>query len=269
MSRRHARLHAASGRRADRRRRLAEGQARQAQYAAGVPPVRLCRHRQDDACEAHCPGRRRRGAVRRLHRQGRAGHAQQGLPRRLHHPQPDLSHRREQRRDADLRIVARRARRRGEAHHHRRMLDGRCGDGQGPDVVRRAAARARRSGAIAAGPGRRLLHGLRARRHAHRGAPAGAGRSDRAAVHGHPRRPPARARQDRPHRGRTPDRPRSAARARSRPGAGRPQCDAPRLQHAHARAPRLRGGAAASPATSSSACATTAARACSTADCGA
>ena len=42
------------------------------------------------------------------------------------------------------------------------------------------------------------------------------------------------------------ERPRSAARARSRPGAGRAQRHAARLQHAHARAARLRGQTAGS-----------------------
>ena len=61
---------------------------------------------------------------------------------------------------------------------------------------------------------------------------------------------------------------RSATRARRRPGAGRPQRHAARLQHPHARAPRLCRPAADRPATSSSACATTGARACSTAGSG-
>ena len=53
--------------------------------ASGLPPVRLCRHRQDHPRPPHRGGRRRRGRVRRLYRQGRARHAQQGLratPRR-------------------------------------------------------------------------------------------------------------------------------------------------------------------------------------------
>ena len=172
---------------------LAEGQAGQRRHAAALPPVRLCRHRQDHARQAHRRGRRRQGPVRGLHRQGRAGDAQQGLRRRLHHPQPDLPGARERRGDAELRAVGRRAGLEGQAHRHRRMLDGRRRARPRPDVVRRAAAGARRSGATAADPGRRLLHRRRARRHADRGAPAGAERSDRAAVDGRPRRPAARA----------------------------------------------------------------------------
>src|SRR6185312_12018946 len=54
---RHDQLHPASGFRAESRRRLAQGQAGQERHAAGVPPVRLCRHRQD---HAGAPYRRRR-----------------------------------------------------------------------------------------------------------------------------------------------------------------------------------------------------------------
>ena len=61
---------------------------------------------------------------------------------------------------------------------------------------------------------------------------------------------------------------RSAARDGRRPGAGRAQQHAPRLQHAGAAEAEHRGSACRSPATSWSACATTARRACSTAGCG-
>ena len=97
-----------------------------------------------------------------------------GCARRLHHPQPDLPDARERRRGAELRSVGRGAGLEGQAHRHRRMLDGRRRARPRPDVVRRAAAGARRSGATAADPGRRLLHRRRARRDADRGAPAGA-----------------------------------------------------------------------------------------------
>ena len=139
-----------------------------------------------DAC-------RRRGEIRRLHRQGGLGDARQGLPRRLHHPWPDLPRARERRGGAELRPVGRGAGLQGRPHRHRRMLHGRCRARPRSALVRRAAAGARRSGATAADPGRRLLHRGRARRHAHRGAPAGAGRPDRAAVDGHPRRRISRA----------------------------------------------------------------------------
>ena len=117
--------------------------------------------------------------------------------------------------------------------------------------------------------GARLLHRCRTGRHAHRGAPAGRERSDRQAVDGRARRPRPRAgRLWRNARGRK-ERARSAARDRRRPGAGRPQQHAARLQRADARAARLHRRHCPRPATSWCACATTAARDCSTARCGA
>ena len=237
-------------------------------HAAGVPPVRLCRHRQDDARAPHRRGRRGRGEIRRLHRQGGAGHAQQGLRRRLHHPLADLPRARDARRAADLRAVGRRTGLQGEADHHRRMLDGRRRARPRPDVVRLPAAGARRPGAAAADPGRRLLHQRRARCDAHGSSPAGAGRSDRAAVDGRTRRTRHRSRRLWRDRGRPPQRARSGARDAGRPGAGRPQQHAARLQHAHPREAGHHRSSARSPATSSCACATTARRRCSTADCG-
>ena len=65
---------------------------------------------------------------------------------------------------------------------HRRMLDGRRGTGPRPAVLRQKGAGARRSRAIAAGQGRRLLHRSRAGRHADRGSSPGGGQSDRAPV---------------------------------------------------------------------------------------
>ena len=160
---------------------------------------------------------------------------------------------------AELRPLGRRAGVEGEADRDRRMLDGRCRARPRPDVVRRAAAGAGRSGATAADPGRRLLHRRRARRDADRGAPAGA-RTIRSSGC---RWTSAKAAAWTPGvygetAGRDARRARSAARARRRPGAGRPQRDAARLQRAHARAPRLRRRHCRPPATSWSACATTA-----------
>ena len=63
----------AAGRRAEGGRAMAEGRP-----AADLPPVRLCRHRQDDAGALFRRACRRPGAVRRLHRQGRAGAALEG-----------------------------------------------------------------------------------------------------------------------------------------------------------------------------------------------
>ena len=128
----HARLHAPSGCGADRGREVAQGAT---QRHIDLPPVWLRGHRQDHARQAHRQGDRRQGAVRGLHRQGRLRDAQQGLPRRLHHPQPDLPAARERRGAAELRAVERRAGLEGEAHRHRRMLDGRCRAGARPDVV--------------------------------------------------------------------------------------------------------------------------------------
>ena len=187
-------FHAASGFRAEGRCRLAQGKARQERHAAGVPAVRLCRNRQDHAGAAHRRRRRRRGEIRRLHRQGRAGDAQQGLRQRLHHSLADLPRPRIRRRAAELRVVGRRAGLEGEADRDRRMLDGRCRTRPRPDVVRLPAPGARRSRATAADSGRRLLHQLRTRRDADRSASSGAGRSDRADVDGRARGPRPRHR---------------------------------------------------------------------------
>src|SRR3954471_428938 len=63
VPRTHAHIYAASGFRAEGRCRLAESKARQEKYAAGLPAVWLCRHRQDHAGTPHCRGRRWRGEV--------------------------------------------------------------------------------------------------------------------------------------------------------------------------------------------------------------
>ena len=228
-------------RRAQRGRQLAEGQARVDRHTAGVPPVWLCRHRQDHARPPFGRTCRRRGEVRRLHRQGGLRDARQRLQGRLHHPLAHLPRARERRGNPLLRPVGRGARLQGRADRHRRMLDGGRRARPRPVVVRRAGAGAGGPRAIAADPGRRLLHRGGAGRDAHRSAPAGDRRSDRASVDGHPRRRISRARPLRRNRSGRQGRSRSAARARGRPGAGRPQRDAARLQHPHARAPRLRG----------------------------
>ena len=191
-------IHAPSGRCAQGRLKLAQGQARHRLDAADLPPVRLCRHRQDHARHPSRGSGGRRSKVRRLHRQGGFGDARQRLPRRHHHPLADLPRPRERRGNPELRPVGRSAGVEGLADHHRRMLDGRCRTRPRPPVVRRAAAGARRSGAIAADhqrrQWRRLLHRARARRDAHRSASPGAGQSDHPPVDGYPRRRISRAR---------------------------------------------------------------------------
>ena len=163
---------------------------------------------------------------------GKAAHgdAQQGLPRRLHHPQPDLPAAREQRRDAELRAVGRRAGLEGQADRHRRVLDGRRRSRARSEILRRAAPGARRSRATAADPGRRLLHRAPSPTPC---SPKCTGRRRTirsSAVDGHPRRPAAGARHLRRDAGGDARRSRPAARARRRPGAGRPQRHPPRLQ---------------------------------------
>ena len=81
--------------------------------------------RQDDARPPHRGRRARRDGLRRLHRQGRAGDALQGLRRRDHHPRAHLPGERGRGRRADLHPQRRRARLPRRAHRDRRMLDGR------------------------------------------------------------------------------------------------------------------------------------------------
>src|SRR5438309_2004175 len=83
--------------------------------------------------------------------------AQQWLRQCLHHPLADLSRARIRRRTAELRIVGRRARLESKTDRDRRMLDGGRRTRPRPDVVRLPALGIRRSRAIAADPGRRLL----------------------------------------------------------------------------------------------------------------
>jgi hypothetical protein len=56
----------------------------------GLSPVRLRRHRQDNARQAPRRACRRPRHLRRLHREGRACHALERLRRRRHPTQPDL-----------------------------------------------------------------------------------------------------------------------------------------------------------------------------------
>ena len=118
--------------------RMAQSRARLDRHAAGLSPVRLRRHRQDDARTTHRGASRWRREVRRLHRQGCIRDARQGVPRRLHHPWPDLSGARKRRRNSELRSVGRSTGLKGRTDHHRRMLDGRRRARTRPAVVRRA-----------------------------------------------------------------------------------------------------------------------------------
>ena len=130
----------------------------QGRRAAGVPPVRLCRRRQDDARAPCRGGARRRDGFRRLHRQGGARDARQGLRRRDDDPCADLPRERGRGGRADLHPQRGRPGVARRPHRDRRVLDGRRGTGARPPLVRQADPRARRSVPAAAGQGRRLLH---------------------------------------------------------------------------------------------------------------
>ena len=248
---------------------LAQGQAGQARTRqlfrlfgyAGTGKTTLARHLAER--------RRRRGPLRGLHRQGRAGDAPQGLRRRVDHP-PLIYRARESGEETpnfELWDDAPASKAKLIVIDECSMVDAELG--RDLLVLRRAGAGAGRSGAASADQGRRLLHRGRARRDAHRGAPAGAGRSDRAAVDGRARGPAART---------------SATTARRRWSRKR-DLDPQRVLEAdqvlvgrndtrRAYNTRLRErngfdrGDCRCPATSSSACATTGARGCSTAACG-
>ena len=112
--------------------------------ASGLPPVRLCRGRQDDARPPHRRRRARRHRLRRLHRQSRAGDALQGLRRRDHHPCAHLPGERGRGRRADLHPQRGRARIPRRTHRDRRMLDGRRRARARPPLVRQADPGARR-----------------------------------------------------------------------------------------------------------------------------
>src|SRR6201991_5154601 len=137
--------------------------------------------------------------------------------------------------------MGRRAGVEGKTDRDRRMLDGGRGDGPRSDVVRMSAAGAWRPRAIAADPGWRLLYRLRTRRDADRGASPGAGRSDRADVDGRARGARARYRPLWRKPGGVARRTRSGPRHERRPGAGRPQRHAARLQYAGAAEAEHRG----------------------------
>src|SRR5947209_8088815 len=124
------------------------------------------------------------------------------------------------------------------------MLDGRCRARPRPDVVRLSPLGIRRSRATAADPGRRLLHRCRARRDADRGAPPGAGRSDRSDVDGHPRGPRARDRPPRRERCRHPQRAGPGPGDARRSGLGRAKKPPPRQNHADPEEEEYRGAVA-------------------------
>ena len=127
---------------------------------AGVGKTTLARH--------IAAGLARRGGLRRLHRQGGAGDALEGLRRGHHHPRADLSRERGRRRRAEIQAQSRRAGLARRPHRDRRMFDGRRRARPRPPVFRQADPGARRSRAIAPRQGRRLLHRSRAGHHAHR-----------------------------------------------------------------------------------------------------
>ena len=152
----HACLHASPRCRADRRCGLVQGQAGQERHARDLPPVRLCRHRQDHARPHLAAGSTARSCTRPspasacvMRSKGCRGastiHRLIYKPPETKEEQPSFG-------------SGARRRHRMPAHHHRRMLDGRRRAGARPDVVQCAAAGARRSRA-AADPRRRLLHG--------------------------------------------------------------------------------------------------------------
>ena len=122
----------------------------QERRASGLPPVRLCRGRQDDARPPYRRRRARRHRLRRLHRQGRAGDALQGLRRRDHHPCAHLPGERGRGRRADLHPQRGRARIPRRTDRDRRMLDGRRGARARPPLVRQADPGAGRPVPVAA-----------------------------------------------------------------------------------------------------------------------
>ena len=246
--------------------------------AADLPPVRLCRHRQDDAGALFRRACRRAGAVRRLHRQGRTGAALEGRGQRAHHPLADLpaerrgvGRRRGDRQDLDVADLCAQPAKPGgarEAHHRRRMLDGRRAARPRPAELRHADPGARRPGAAAADFGRRLLHRARAGHSAHRNPPPGARQPDHPAGARRARGPRVHARRLRHRAGDRQGGRDAGSGAQGRPGAGRHQPHAQALQSAAARAEGLYRRTIRRPATSWCACATIRPRACSTARCG-
>ena len=110
----------------------------QTRRAPGVSRLRLRGRRQDDACAPHRRGRARRDGVRRLHRQGRAGDAIEGLRGRDDHPCAHLPGERGRGRRAQFHPQRRWSGLEGRAHRDRRMFDGRRGAGARPPLVRQA-----------------------------------------------------------------------------------------------------------------------------------
>ena len=263
----------ATGRRAAGGRALAE-----ARQAAGLPAVRLCRHRQDDAGALFRRACRRPGAVRRLHRQGSAGAALQGRDQCPHHPFADLPAQgrgigrgRGDRQDLDVAdLLAQPAEpdRAGQAGRHRRMLDGRRATRPRPAELRHADPGAGRSRPVAADFGRRLLHRARAGFPADRNPPAGARQSDHPAGARRARGPRVHARRLWHGAGDRQGRRHPGTGAEGRPGAGRHQPHAPALQPAPARAEGFHGRLSAGRRQAGVPAQRSRPRACSTARCG-
>ena len=161
---------------------LAEGRR-----AAGFPPLRLRRGRQDDAGAACRRGRRGIHGLRRLHRKSRAGHARQGLRRRDDDPRADLSRQRGRGRPADLHAQRRRPGVPRRPHRHRRMLDGRRRAGARPPVVRQADPGARRPVQLPPVKGGGFFTESRARRDADRDPSPGGRQSYHPPVRGRAR----------------------------------------------------------------------------------
>src|SRR5262249_11444768 len=144
---------AAAGRRPKGRRQMA-----QAGRAKIVSPFWLCWHGQNNARQKARRGRRWRGRLWRLHWQGGSCHARNGLRRRAHHSQPDLSRERNGNGRAYLCTQRGQPSCTIEARHRRRMFHGRCGTRSRSFVLRQARFGSWRSGSIASHKGRRIFH---------------------------------------------------------------------------------------------------------------
>ena len=253
---------------------MAEGRA-----AASVPAVRLCRHRQDDAGALFRRACRRAGAVRRLHRQGRAGAALEGRHQRAHHPFADLpaarrggGGRRGDRQDLDVADLFAQPPEPGgarQADHHRRMLDGRRAARPRP-----AESSARRSWCSAipaqlppiSGGGFFTEH--EPDYPAHRNPPPGARQPDHPAGARRARGPRVHARRLRHRAGDRQGGGDAGSGAGGRPGAGRHQPHAQALQPAAARAEGLHRRLSAGRRQAGLPAQRSRPRACSTARCG-
>ena len=210
--------------------------------AAGVPPVRLCRHGQDDARaplrrgastarspSAPSPARPRRCCAARAATTPPPSTASSTGPSAVEDERPVLRHQPRERRPskADLIVI-----------DECSMVD----EDLGRDLLSFGVPVLVLGdpGAAAARQGRRLLHRRRARHDADRGAPAGARQPDHPHVHGGARGR-ARWRSATTARAASSAAPTSTPRAvlRDRPGAGRHEPHAPPLQPAHPRAEGL------------------------------